>query len=153
MTRSGAAYHSLPRCKYFEQLQFLSDKISNKDTVSNVQGYQSEIDIESPTQSSSSHSSESLSKRKIDTTPVYSTSVKKRKSDSQNQLDLLTLQCLQQTNEMLSQEKCSETEDENSDLLFFKSLLTSMKNLSRKKNRIARKKIMDIIFDLEYDSN
>ena len=34
MTKSGAAAHSLPTCKYFQNLQFLKDKIGNKETES-----------------------------------------------------------------------------------------------------------------------
>ena len=36
MTRSGAPSSSLPKCKYFSQLQFIRDKIMNKETDSNL---------------------------------------------------------------------------------------------------------------------
>lgn len=36
MTRSGVAAHVLPKCKYFENLMFLNDKISNQETESNI---------------------------------------------------------------------------------------------------------------------
>ena len=35
-TRSGAAASTLPKCKFFEQMAFLHEKIANKATESNV---------------------------------------------------------------------------------------------------------------------
>ena len=36
MTRSGASVRSLPTCRYFQNLLFLKDQISNKETEGNV---------------------------------------------------------------------------------------------------------------------
>ena len=36
MTKSGAAASSLPKCKYFDQMQFLHEKTANQPTISNV---------------------------------------------------------------------------------------------------------------------
>ena len=36
MTRSGAPKSYLPKCKYFNQLQFIHDKVTNKQTDSNL---------------------------------------------------------------------------------------------------------------------
>ena len=36
LSKSGAEAHTLPRCKYFEQMQFVRDKVMNKETQSNV---------------------------------------------------------------------------------------------------------------------
>ncbi|XP_057299472.1 uncharacterized protein LOC130630092 [Hydractinia symbiolongicarpus] len=38
MMKCGAAFHTLPNCKYFPQLQFLQEKVMNKKTCSNVMG-------------------------------------------------------------------------------------------------------------------
>ena len=35
MTKSGVAAHTLPKCKFFNQLQFLQEKVSNKESHSN----------------------------------------------------------------------------------------------------------------------
>ena len=35
MSKSVAEAHTLTKCKYFDQLQFLQEKITNKETVSN----------------------------------------------------------------------------------------------------------------------
>ena len=35
MSKSGAAVHTLPKCKYFNQLQFLQQKETNQETESN----------------------------------------------------------------------------------------------------------------------
>ena len=35
MSKSGAEAHTLTKCKYFDQLEFLQEKITNKETVSN----------------------------------------------------------------------------------------------------------------------
>ena len=36
MSRSGAASKTLPKCRYFEELCFIHNKLLNKDTASNV---------------------------------------------------------------------------------------------------------------------
>ena len=35
-TRSGASHTKLPKCKYFDQLSFMHDKVSSRQTESNV---------------------------------------------------------------------------------------------------------------------
>ncbi|XP_065069816.1 uncharacterized protein LOC135694869 [Rhopilema esculentum] len=35
-TRSGASHTNLPKCKYFDQLSFMHDKVSSRQTESNV---------------------------------------------------------------------------------------------------------------------
>ena len=36
LTKSGAPAHALPKCKYFDQLMFVHDKVKNRETESNV---------------------------------------------------------------------------------------------------------------------
>jgi len=64
-----------------------------------------------------------------------------------NRLDILTLDLLEK-NQMGKNEP---QQPEDSDMMFLKSLLPSLKTLSKKSNRIARKKIQDIVFDLEME--
>lgn len=152
LTRSGAAAHTLPKCKFFDVLMFLNDKISNQETQSNIDISKSSNNhesIPSPLSSSSMLSSPSGS-FSTDAAADTSTNTRKRslknKQGMSQRIDLLTLDFL----EKASNEKIPKKEDEeDSDLLFFKSLLPSMKNLSRRSNRVARKKIQDIIFELE----
>ena len=64
-----------------------------------------------------------------------------------NKLDILTLKLLEKS-------ECSPTiasryESADGNLLFFKSLLPSMRAMSKRKNRQARQKIQDVIFQLE----
>ena len=45
MTRSGAAAGKLPKCKLFDQLQFLRDSVSNKATYDSTKKRQHNFDI------------------------------------------------------------------------------------------------------------
>ena len=178
LTRSGAARHALPKCKYFDSLLFIHDKISNHDTTSNIvipsSPHETNFDIQSPMSSPISLTSPSTpnSNSSIRSTHNMGTVQKKRSHPDENstrnvkcdrkkgqevtqRLDVLTLDYLERAEKFQKQQlesSVAENNDENdSDLLFFKSLLSSMKSLTKRNNRIARKKIQDIIFELEMD--
>ena len=84
MTRSGAPAASLPKCKLFNQLELLKDKVMNRTTVSNVpqastsqdrtenvvfQPISPDASAPSPSPSLESNSSQSR-KRKASKTPL-----------------------------------------------------------------------------------
>ena len=50
--KSGTAAQTLSRCKYFDQLTFLQEKVAHKDTVSNIH-----IDVQTPSLSPPSFTS------------------------------------------------------------------------------------------------
>lgn len=152
LTRSGAAYHALPKCKYFDVLNFLTDKISNQETHSNISiqlldvagdNNNAAIDSNSTTPVSKSNS---LFESDIPRKRQYS---KSNNQSMSNRLDILTLDMLEKHQRGDSEQQQQEQQSEDSDLMFLKSLLPSLKALSKKSNRIARKKIQDIVFDLE----
>ena len=156
---------------------FLSDKISNKETSSNISlpmltndlgcnpiptphsvsspssgsqpvhtlTPQAPITATTPVSTSSQLSNPSL-KRK---SSQPSGSGKYAKSDEMsNKLDILTLKLLEKSEcSPTSASRDESAEDDN--LLFFKSLLPSMRAMSKRKNRQARQEIQDIIFQLE----
>ena len=179
LTRSGAAGHTLPKCKYFDSLLFLYDKISNRETTSNVtlpkENSSEDLEtidhelLQSETWSYSSSSpilqspqspciptavvpistqiSNQSEKRKFAEIETKPTSIKPKKSDMSSTLDMLTMQML--ANETASASKKEAQGAEDSDLLFFKSLLPAMHSMPKRKNRLARKRIQEIIFELE----
>lgn len=184
LTRSGAAAHTLPKCKYFDTLLFLHDKVSNRETSSNVilpnenggkdlETIDQEIlqsdtwtysssspSVQSPQSScvstpstatasypTSTQTSSQSEKRKFAQNEKKTTAMKPKKNDMSSTLDMLTMQILASETVSASKEKAQCEED--TDLLFFKSLLPAMHSMPKRKNRLARKKIQDIIFELE----
>ena len=192
MSRSGSAAHTLPKCKCFDSLLFLNDKISNRETSSNIilPTHDSNGDPEAadtsandslpclpalsssvpspasaplystpPPSSSNASSSTTVnsasqltqsSKRKSLASTGISNAKLRKKDDMSSRLDLLTFKLLEnEAAETSNNRNHVDDHEEDVDLLFFKSLLPAMHALSKKKNRQARKKIQDIIFDLE----
>lgn len=140
MTRSGAGATELPKCKYFNQLAFLRDKTANKITESNVslpQTSQTSEDfmplspLNSPTSSTASVVNKNISK--------------KRRTDSLEQiLEKSLVDCdsaLKEVNE--------DNKDEDS--LYCRSLVPILKDLPVKKRRLAKIKISQLLYDLEFE--
>ena len=187
MTKSGAVAHSLPTCKYFQNLQFLKDKIGNKETESNISlpdhhqqqafapitsnswrqqilipntsaGTQELISAPNTNGSMMGNSTASLTpssvKRKnCSDAPLTTKQKRLAREELSNRVDSLTLKYL---DDMKSSEKefnqLIEKEDDP-DMLFLKSLHVSLNKLPRKKNRQARMKIQQVLFDLEEPSD
>ena len=195
MTKSGAGAQSLPTCKYFQNLQFLKDKIGNKETESNISlpdhhfhslastrnSEQQQISTSNATTSAqqqivipntsadtqqqivmnTSNSTQqlhdctesvipsSIKRKKLDASSVTAKQKRLAREELSNRVDSLTLQYL---DDMKSSEKeynqLLEKEDDP-DLLFLKSLHSSLKKLPRRKNRLARMKIQQVLFNLE----
>ena len=53
----------------------------------------------------------------------------------------------------LEQNKLMKINDNDPDELFSKSLVSSLQNLSKKKNKIAKIKVMEILLELESDND
>lgn len=173
MTRSGAASHTLPKCKYFENLLFINDKILNQETCSNIVLPNEPLSSPLSSQSSSSlsspqscqplslsqaipelKSSEQKKRQAEEDTAVKQNTEKcqaKRKKEMSSNIDLLTLKYLENLSGDFKTEESKEEVDSN--MLFFKSLVPSMKNMTKHNNRKARLKIQEIVFDLEASDN
>ena len=93
MMKSGAEASTLPKCKYFAQLQFLQEKVTGKETETNVRKSVSNEDfpissLESPTAISSPPSYSFLTQH----TPTLEPAKKKfRGKKSNNQQPQLVL--------------------------------------------------------------
>ena len=160
MSRSGAATYTLPKCKYFSQLQFVHDKVLNKDTQSNVSipsplninisstDNAASTDFTSPLSSGSSVQSEVIGGKRRKSCENES-----RKMKDTNQMDTQFLKALQDINDstksLSSVEEKQHVEDDNS--LFCRSIIPTLRNLGPRKNKLAKLKIQQILFDLEFD--
>ena len=153
MTRSGAAAATLPKCKFFDQMAFLHEKSANKPTESNlslieagivVPADEPQFSMPSPSgsvASSCSATTSSLKKRK--STPQ----AKKARGDmSEADLNKSLVDC----DELL---KKSMSEDVDEDSLYCRSLIPIMRELPKRKKRLAKIKISQLLFDLEYSED
>eukprot|EP00112_Aurelia_sp_Birch-Aquarium-sp1_P001807 Seg1197.1 transcript_id=Seg1197.1/GoldUCD/mRNA.D3Y31 product="hypothetical protein" protein_id=Seg1197.1/GoldUCD/D3Y31 len=148
MTRSGAAAATLPKCKYFEQMAFLHEKSANKPTQSNLsttdagfvlpagEPFSSQSSVPSPRCNSTA------GKRKIKTESKRAKCVDLTESDLNQSL----IDC----DNMI---KKSLADDDNEDSLYCRSLIPILKDLPKKKKRLAKIKISQLLFDLEYSED
>lgn len=161
MTKSGAAASSLPKCNYFDQMAFLLEKAPmNLPTESNVL---------IPKPSSNACIGIDLNVEPIPTpstnnlfTPPQSPLVhtengnetvlapreKRKKSNESCERDKI----LKEINTIEKELRISER-DECEDTLFCRSLVPTLRKLSAKKNKIAKIKISQLLFELEFDES
>ena len=146
MTRSGAAAATLPKCKYFEQMAFLHEKSANKPTHSNLSTTDAGFVLPAgepfllQSSVSSPCSNSTAVKRKIKTEPKKAKCVDLTESDLNQSL----IDC----DNMI---KKSLAEDEDS--LYCRSLIQIFKDLPKKKERLAKIQISQLLFDLEYSED
>jgi len=74
----------LPKCKFFNQLQFLHEKVTNKETVSNFSATTNmpEISLASPVSSEESRSNNTNQQQEPPLTPVGQESFREKPSSS-----------------------------------------------------------------------
>ena len=168
ITKSGSAGKPLPSYKYFSQLQFVYDKLPKKETHSNIVITPQTLDRDSPSASSSSSPSSSTflecpSNSVHATTENTNVSVAannnvKAKKRKQKNVDSLadeelatTLKKVNQTTELLiSKELHGESEDD-ADTLFCRSIIPTLRNLTPRNNKLAKIKIQQFLFELEFE--
>ena len=159
-TKSGAAASKIAMSKYYNELAFLCDKTANKPTQSNVKIItvpDGRVDTQLP---SSKHQQETVTqdgtKRNfeevVDNSPI---NMKSRKSAKQRAkigyaVDAMLVKTLKDM-EKPSIPAVSETID--ADTLFCKSLIPNLKELPAKKNRQAKLKIQQVLYDLEFEES
>ena len=143
----------MAKCKYFDNLKFLSDKVSNKETESNVKlpapmSAKSSVDIENSFLEISSNKER---KRKNEEDGANSTTVVKPLSKSQRvnqQVDTMLVKALKDLEKTSSEDAvCKEID---SDLIFCQSIHQSLKKLSPRENMLARMKIQKILFEFRF---
>ena len=145
LTKSGAAASKLPKCKFFEQMAFLHEKTGNQPTQSNVN-----YNLESP-EISNLGSPPSISSFRYETKSVKepcTTPARKKSKIDTPEADLR--KSLIETDLMI---KKSMEQAEDEDSLYCRSLIPILKELPTKKKRLAKIKISQLLFDLQYDED
>jgi len=171
-SKSGSSATKIHYCQYFEQLLFLKDSVSNRPSTSNVvlpihvnESRTSivetdhnigaiEASIPEPVPISQPKNSS-----KLETACKSSTlqpTVKKRKNNEdakkderRENIDSLLVKTLARYDEV--ERKENESNEENSDWLFLRSLVPILQKLPPKKNRLARMDIQKILMNYEFD--
>ena len=135
MSKSGAAAHTLPKCKCFSQLQFLHEKVINKETESNVRNdFIHQETLTSPPELSLPTTSRLQSPTKHEATSPSICSQPPSKSKRRNtqigeennegntavdsELLMVTKDMNNQTNKMM--QNANEKREENENMLFLK---------------------------------
>ena len=171
-TRSGAGATKTSTCKYFQQLLFLKDSVSNRRTESNLNMTPlsptpppslSYLNVLSPTQPDdliqpnddltppiSPTPSSSGQNRKLDSDSRSAKKFKKA-SDRRDSIDYLIIDALKNTSntDQTSGSSCQDKEDH--DLLFLKSVAPLLSNLPPRKNRMAKIEIQQLLLRYEFE--
>jgi hypothetical protein len=170
--KSGAAASKLPTCKYFDQLSFLHCKVSNKHTESNltqaieVEDTQltdnpaSAVTTQSLACSNSTTATSTLTKGSSSSAPgknkaeseiIPYTPAKRSKSRAEMAfaVDTLLVKTLQDMQDPSS--KSTSVVDNDEDMLFCQSLVPLLKKMPARQNRLAKIKINQLLFDLEFN--
>lgn len=133
---SGSAAWRETKSKYFESLMFLRDKVENRPSCSNV------LLPELPSPLSSTPSA---SKRPATAYPEERPAKISREASS-IATDAMIVETLQE----LKDKRMSEAED--SDTLFCLSLCGILKKLSPRQNRRARMRLLDVLYEIEFEN-
>lgn len=180
MTRSGAPAGCLPTCKYFEVMRFLHEKTSNLPTHSNVDispaasshvietgNFEDQSDAFSPAISTSSTSpfqpiACSMSPLSVPASPCTlttptperpideNTSKKRKRPSSEKSAYDPFLQQIKQMDDQLIKIVNKESADDEA-TAFCMSLVPVLKDFDKKKLRLAKIKIQQLLFDIEFD--
>ena len=142
-------------CKYFQQLDFLSEKISNKETISNL-STETNLSDNYGTPLSPIASQRILPLSTLDeSSPLSSVDVPRRGNDNgknnakkANAIDealMTTMDNIQNLRE------APPPVEDDIDVLFCKSIAPILSNLPSQKNRLAKLKIQTLLYELEFD--
>ena len=158
LSKSGAAASTLPKCKYFEVMRFLHDKTSNLETHSNV-----ELDIHTIPNNAFDLSSSSQSQD-----PIHSPSscssisdetkcIKRRRVTNNEQNDQFLDQLKIMDEKMIDyfgklKEKADNHEKDEAEL-FCDGLITVLRDMDKKQLRLAKLKIQQLQYDLQYSDD
>ena len=171
LTRSGAAASSLPKCKYFDVMRFLYDRVSSKPSESNLPQTVIRADMDdNQFLLGSSHSLSSCSATSplpTDTVPSQksmkrtsyvstqsnsSTPLPKKQKVQTQKMDEQFFALMKAMNDDLiaSIPQARETEEICEDTMYCKSLIPIMQGLPVRQKRLARMKIDKLLYELEF---
>ena len=162
LSRSGAGATELPQCKFFKELQFLKDVLSNRSTHSNLSTPQLSVDnfdrfeyIEDTSTSKKpdvmystpkpmqSGTETPPAKRKRASGTKEGKATSKDEQSSTSSLDSAISEYLANQND----------EKKNADSLFCQSLVPILSSLPARKNRIAKFEIQKLLYDIEFSDD
>ena len=164
MQKSGAPASSLPKCNYFHQMSFLHDKTRNRPSESNMSITLNDmvpVNETAPTQLRDEILTQSL-------TPVASPATPLSTSFSSTNFDVPSTKnprekrkrsddTARQRSKILEQIGSIETElkrnqeDDREDSLYCRSLIPTLQKLPPRKNKLAKIKISQLLFEMEFD--
>ncbi|XP_046862808.1 uncharacterized protein LOC124456390 [Xenia sp. Carnegie-2017] len=137
MSRSGAGAYKAPRCRYFSQLAFLRDTLSNRTTHSNVTIQSVEPQHSQHQSPSSSTSSEPIScaegilNQSFPNVEPQATIVhrKRKKNDDMDPIDHYLINAIKEKDQ-----GSDKKEHEDEDFFFCKSIVDVLRKFPRKKS-------------------
>ena len=147
MTRSGASAGKLPKCKLFDQLLFIRDTVSNRQSVSNLSIEGSPVadsEVFTPPASPASSASRK-SNSNMESSNIPPKKVKKRPLD---ECDALLIDALKKDSS--ASEKKSVVDP---DVSFTDSIVPILRSLPPKKNRLAKIEIQQLLLKYEFDED
>ncbi|XP_065055214.1 uncharacterized protein LOC135683790 [Rhopilema esculentum] len=155
--RSGSGAHCTSTCKHFESLLFLKDSISNKATESNI--VQPDHTIDNDTVSASLHVNSQQISLPPSPSPVgapkrsrvdFERKLFEEARERRERMDILLLESIKSNTS-----KACDSDDsrDDADVLFCKSLVSSLKKMRPKQNRMAKIAIQQILLKYEFEED
>ena len=138
-TRSGAATTKLSRCKYFEILSFLKGIGEPTKADSNV-------DITINEEPKEVHEKKTIE-------PYRKPILKVKNVEAMPAVDRMLLSSLTDVSNSCKAIKDNENDNNDSNALFCKSLIVTLSNLPQRKNKKARIKIQQVLYDIEFEED
>lgn len=152
MSRSGAASSKLPRCKFFEQLVFLTDTICSRGGgESNVTLDNENSNSFSDVQSNVSSPDDNQYRDLSFISPPEKKSKNRKEEQHTTALDVAIEKTMKEINQTTSLLEKAESQSECEDLLFCRSLVPTLKRLPNRKKCLAKIRIRELLFHLEFD--
>lgn len=164
-TRSGAGTKKLPTCNFFVELSFLRDTLVNRKTDSNLPS-PSSSDLSLSVDDNTEYECDLTSAEEPATTSTpsqsYASPFKKQKYEYQKtkkaneiqlEIDALLVKTLSKDLDNSSSEQAPKQRlrDNEPDVLFCLSLVDTLKKLDARKNAMAKMKIQQLLFEMEFD--
>ena len=145
LSRSGAPARELPKCQLFDQMAFLFEMSANKPSESNLPLMIDPLGSPFSKDSVITPPSPSSMGEVITETPIRP-SQPSRKRKKESQASALT-QSIEECDVMLK--KTLEGENDE-DSLYCRSLIPIMRELPKKTKRLAKIKISQLLYDMQY---
>ena len=134
MSRSGAGNKKLPECKFFHELSFLNSVRKSKESHSNF------ININKISVTETFQETAPISASYPGDSNFNVTSKWKRKQDDQSTYEAFLLKHLQ----------AMESQDDNANMFFLKSLHGSFQKLSEEKKEAIKIQIQQLLYNAKF---